>query len=217
VAWWRWALKTRAAINPLLNSYSANCEAGDQSPRVRFLGGNFSGGPGDPPVVRRCTVPAGTAFFFPVLNAVWASSPAPNKGCEIPADPWYGTRPGDPGYRAFLRTVYRPAGIDPKNPKGSLRLSVDGKAVAGIEKRFVRSGVFFNALLPDDNIFDAQLEVDCFSRILVTPNVGFGYHVFLYPLPPGRHTLRWRADAALPLLGDLHQDATYHITVQRPD
>jgi hypothetical protein len=214
VAWWRWALKTPARVNPLLDPSSSNCAAGDQPRRVRFIGGNFGGGADDPPVVRKCTVPAGTAFFFPVLNAVWASTPAPNPGCAIPADPWYGTRPGDPGYRAFLSTIYRPAGVDPNNPKGSLTLAIDGKPVKGIEKMFVRSKAFFDAFLPDDNIFDAALGFDCFNRISVTPNVGYGYHVFLPPLAPGRHTIRWTADATLPLLGTLHQDVTYHVTVR---
>jgi len=214
VAWWRWALKTPASVSPLLDPDSTNCGAGDQPGNVRFLGGTFTGGANDPPVVRRCTVPAGTAFFFPVLNGIWASTPAPNKGCPVAPDPWYGTRPGDPGYREFLKMIYRPAGDDPENPKGSLRLSVDGKAVVGIENWYLRSSAFFNALLPDNNFFDAVIGLNCFDRILVTPNVGYGYHVFLYPLPPGRHTIRWTADAALPLLGDLHQDVTYHITVR---
>ncbi|MGE3294156.1 MAG: hypothetical protein AB7O95_22555, partial [Geminicoccaceae bacterium] len=69
-AWWRWALATPARVNPLLDPHATNCDAGRQPRHVRFLGGNFSGGAEDPPVVRRCTVPFGTALFFPILNAV---------------------------------------------------------------------------------------------------------------------------------------------------
>jgi hypothetical protein len=214
VAWWRWAIKTRAAANPLLDPQSSNCGAGDQPARVRFLGGTFTGGADDPPVVRHCTVPVGTAFFFPVLNAVWASTPEPRTGCPIAADPWYGSRPGDPEYRQFLRDIYRPVGVDPDNPGSSLALFVDGKRVAGVADWYLRSPAFFDALLPDDNVFDALVGVDCYGRIRLTPNVGYGYHAFLYPLPQGRHTIRWTADAVLPFLGTLHQDVTYHVTVR---
>ena len=213
VAWWRWALGTPAARSPLLEPDSTDCGAGRQPDRVRFLGGTFTGGASDPPVRRRCTVPAGTAFFLPVLNAVWASTPEPNPGACPTADPWYGSRPGDPAYRLFLQQIYRPAGVDPHNPKGSLTLAIDGKKVAGVQNWYLRSNVFFDALLPDANVFDALFGVDCYGRIKVSPNVGYGYHAFVYPLPPGHHTIRWTADATLPLLGALHQDVTYHVTV----
>ena len=69
--------------------------------------------------------------------------------------------------------------------------------------------------MPDNNIFDVVLDLDCFGRVLVTPNVGYGYYIFLRPLPPGRHTIRWRADAKLPFFANLlHQDVTYHVTVR---
>jgi hypothetical protein len=215
VAWWRWALATPARVNPLLDPRSENCDAGHQPRKVRFLGGNFSGGAEDPPVVRKCTVPLGTAFFFPVLNAIWASTPAPNPGCNVTADPWYGSRPGDPAFYKFIHDVYVPAGKNPKNRPGSLTLSVDGTPIKNIELLYKRSRIFYNAILPDDNIFDASLKANCFDRTFVTPNVGFGYHVFIPPLPPGKHVLRWNANATLPILGDLHQDVTYHITVKR--
>ena len=214
IAWWQWALATSASVNPLLDPRSSACDIGVQPAHVRFIGGNFGGGAGDPPVERHCTVPAGTALFFPVLNGVWASTPTPKHGCDVAGDPWYGTRPGDPGYRVFLDTVYKPAGIDPKNPKGSLTLTVDKEPIHGIEQRYLISRVFFHAVLAKYNIFDAILKADCFDSINLSPDVTFGYYIFLAPLPPGRHTLRWKADATLPILGKLHQDVTYHITVQ---
>ena len=215
IAWWRWAIRTPAAISPLLKADSTNCGAGIQPDHVRFLGGNFTGSTDDPPVERGCTVSEGTAFFLPVLNGVWASTPAPNPGCSaFAADPWYGSRPGDPTYREFLRTIYQPVGIDPDNPKGSLTLSIDGKRVPGVQNWYLRTKVFFNALLPDDNVFDAIVNFDCYNRIKVSPNVGYGYYAFIYPLPPGHHTIRWTADAALPFLGTPHQDVTYHVTVR---
>lgn len=214
IAWWRWALATPASVNPLLDPPSARCDAGIQPRNLRFLGGTFTGAAGE--VVRHCTVPRGTALFFPILNGVWASTPEPNPGCDIPADPWYGSRPGDPAYRQFIRDIYIPAGKNPGNPPGSLTLSIDGKPIKWLEKLYTRSSVFFNAVLPDDNIFDDLLGANCFNRIFVTPNVGFGYHVLVPPLPPGEHTLHWTADGTLPFpTGTLHQDVTYHLTVKR--
>ena len=221
IAWWRWAVATPASINPLLKPHSTNCDAGIQPHKIRFLGGNFTGGADDPPVVRHCTVPRGTALFFPILNGAWLSSPAPKPapGCEVfKPDPWYRSRPGDRRYKLFLREKYVPAGIDPKNPPGSLTLTIDGEKFKNLSDHYVRSSVFFNAILPNDNIFDALLGADCFNRIILSPNVGVGYHVFIPPLSPGRHTLRWTADATLPpaiLEGTLHQDVTYYLTVER--
>ena len=44
-AWWKWALETEASDNPLLDPVpTPSCAAGDQPSRVRFLGGNFTGG-----------------------------------------------------------------------------------------------------------------------------------------------------------------------------
>ncbi len=129
VEWWRWALRTPASVNPLVDPDAKRCDVGAQPGHVRFLGGNFTGGANDPPVQRQCSVPAGTAFFFPVLNGVYISTPKPKRGCTVPPDPWYGTRPGDPGYQDFIANVYRVAGVDPDNPRGSLRLTIDGKPI----------------------------------------------------------------------------------------
>ena len=79
---------------------------------------------------------------------------------------------------------------------------------------YLRTKVFFNALLLDDNLFDAIANLNCYSRIKLSPNVGYGYYAFIYPLAPGHHTIRWTADAALPFLGTPHQDVTYHVTVR---
>lgn len=224
IAWWRWAAGTPASVNPLLKAESTNCDAGIQPRNVRFLGGTFTGGAGDP-VVRRCTVPRGTALFFPILNGSWLSSPAPFPDCKdyFAPDAWYGSRPGDPAYKQFIGEIYIPAGKDPGNQSGSLTLSIDGKPIGGLERLYTRSSVFFNVKIPDYNIYDAVVamlsgnsEANCFDRMFLTPSVGFGYHVFVPPLPPGQHTLRWTAQGKLPFFANtLYQDVTYHLTVKR--
>lgn len=213
-AWWRWAVETAAPDHPLLDPHSANCDAGDQPGHVRFLGGNFTGGAGDPPVRRICKVRAGTALFFPLANSVWVSTPA-SPACGIAADPWYGATPRDPRFQQFRHDIVDPVGQVPANRRGDLTLQVDGKAVRGLLRHYVRSPVFFRTVLPDDNILDALNGRDCFPSIRVQPNVGWGYYVFLRPLPPGRHTIRWTANARLPLFppDPEHQDVTYDLIV----
>ena len=71
---------------------------------------------------------------------------------------------------------------------GSLTLTVDGKSANNLVNLYLVSNVFFDVDLPDDNIFDEN----CFPAIVVSPNVGWGYHVFLNPLPPGQHTIQWK-------------------------
>ena len=208
-AWWKWALETEASDHPLLDpDPTPSCAAGDQPSRVRFLGGTFTGGEPFPPV-RTCTIPSGTALFFPILPAVWASTPA--TACSS-ADTWYNTTPGDEGYDDFLDDIVDKAGDAPEN--ALLTLEVDGKSAKNLVSLYLVSNVFFDVDLPNDNIFDVLFGIDC-PAIVVSPNVGWGYYVFLNPLPPGLHTIQWTANATLPILpGPLRQKVTYLLTVE---
>src|SRR5258708_30783707 len=60
-AWWQWCFSLPVTAHPLFDT--ADCSAG-QAGSVWFLGGNFTG----TPVTRNCSVPTGTALFFPILN-----------------------------------------------------------------------------------------------------------------------------------------------------
>ncbi|MCK6459332.1 MAG: hypothetical protein L6Q95_05500 [Planctomycetes bacterium] len=67
-AWWEWAASIPADSNPLLDQTGESCHEG-QSGKVFFLAGTF----GETGVVRECTIPTGTALFFPIVNVVaWA-------------------------------------------------------------------------------------------------------------------------------------------------
>ena len=211
-AWWKWALETEASDSPLLDPNSSNCAAGDQPSGVRFLGGNFTGGASDDPVERTCTIPSGTALFFPIVNAVWVSTP--ETVCSS-ADDWYNTRPGDTEYDQGFLGFIGPTGVAPANDPGSLTLKIDGIAAKNLTNLYLQSNIFFDVALPEDNIFDG-----C-PAMLLSPNVGWGYHVFLNPLPPGLHTIQWTADATLPYPPfdpnqpvEFHQDVTYYLTVK---
>src|SRR5205823_8952020 len=69
--WWQWAFSLPVDHHPLYDT--ADCSAG-QSGKVWFLGASFAPtvtGSGQVVAIatRHCTVPTGTALFFPILNA----------------------------------------------------------------------------------------------------------------------------------------------------
>jgi hypothetical protein len=67
-AWWTWALADPSPLGgELTNDYEGGqqCE-GEFVEGVFFLAGTFGGGD----ATRTCTVPAKTALFFPVINAI---------------------------------------------------------------------------------------------------------------------------------------------------
>lgn len=68
VAWFQWALGTRADRNPALDKTGAFAGEGQRGP-VWFLGGNFGGA-----TTRTFVLPAGKAIFSPVLYKLSTTS-----------------------------------------------------------------------------------------------------------------------------------------------
>lgn len=72
-AWWDWAVNQPPDMNPILDETGEFASVGqDPAGKVFFLAGNFGG-----ETVRECTVPAGKALFFPIVNGLWI---APEEG-----------------------------------------------------------------------------------------------------------------------------------------
>jgi hypothetical protein len=206
-AWTRWAVQARAAAHPLLDT-TADCGTGQQG-KVWFLGGKLT--PEGTAVERRCTVPSGTALFFPLANEFWVSTP---KLACVPADPWHGATPADRRkWALFERGILER--IRPPRSTDRLSLRLNGKPAGDLAGFFVRSSVF-SARLPADNVFDGleACGADDIPGFLATPSIAWGHYVYLEPLPPGRHTLRWRANLRGGVFApSLEQDITYRITV----
>jgi len=63
--WWQFVLALPISENPLVDVTGEKCAVGQRGP-VWFLMGSL----GTDPVTRTCSIPEGTALFFPVINFV---------------------------------------------------------------------------------------------------------------------------------------------------
>ena len=132
-AWWQWALSKPAAENPLIGDYSGGpqCDGEpvtDVSGKKWFLGGSLS----EEPVVRTCTAPVGTQFFFPVVNNL-----------NIPF-------PGETEEELLQQVNER---LDAQLANATWVVTVDGRTVK--EERLVRAVTgFFTAEVPEGGLLD---------------------------------------------------------------
>ncbi len=124
-AWWQWALSGTAADNPVADPTGASC-AVRQTAAVWFLAGTFGGD-----AERTCTVPAGKALFFPIINTVWAN---------------------DPGGTATEDEVRAAARADLVGATASAE--IDGTAITNLQGYLVESPTF-TLVLSDDNVLGA--------------------------------------------------------------
>lgn len=156
-AWWQWALGLPTSSHPLLDT--ASCAAGQSGP-VWFLGGAFTG----TATTRSCTVPAGTALFFPLLNSECSTVEPP---------PFYGA---DEAELRACAAGWVDIGSD-------VFCVVDGAAIENaVDYRVVSPLFAFDA--PDDNIFGIPGPISGSS-------VSDGYWVFLTPLSAGHHVIHF--------------------------
>ena len=190
--WWQWALETPASISPILDMTGAHCAEG-QEDRVWFLAEPVGGDPNGVPVVenRKCTVPADTALFFPLISS------------------YYGAFLSDPPEQRteqFVRSIVACGNV-------SIDASIDGIAISNDPNRYFSKTALFDVQLPEDNIFGVDTSI--IPELLLSPSVAQGYFVFLRPLRPGVHTIHWTASQNCPF-GDFAQEVTYSLTVQKP-
>ncbi|HEY9642959.1 MAG TPA: hypothetical protein V6C57_20895 [Coleofasciculaceae cyanobacterium] len=150
------------------------------------MGGTISGG--GEPVVRNCTLPPGTALFFPLISFYYGA---------------FLTDPPDQRTEAFLRTQV--AGCE--HPT-LLKAQIDGALVSNPIQYLERSPLF-DIQLPTDNVFGVNESL--VPQLKLSPSVDQGFYLFLNPLPPGRHTIHWEAVCS----NGAKQNNTYNITVQR--
>jgi hypothetical protein len=137
--------------------------------------------------LRGALIPSGRSLFFPIINNSWFT---------------FSTDTDQSEGNARMQARCTDARIDV--------VSIDGVKVQNSLRFF--TGVsgsrspLFNAVVPSDNLFGLN------AGDLTGPDAEQGYYLFVRPLPPGSHTIRWIASGCTP--GGA-QDVTYHLTVQR--
>lgn len=74
--WWQWAYSMPQSESPLRDMTGDKCGV-NQEAAVWFLAGGF----GSSKIARRCTVPADTHIFFPIINMVEYTPPGSRRTC----------------------------------------------------------------------------------------------------------------------------------------
>lgn len=186
--WQEWVVGIPAAENPLTDATGQYCGQ-RQVDRVWFLAGTF--GPGS--AVRACSIPAHKALFFPLINSAYfafLSDPPENRTVE---------------YVRSQAKCTEPAQVS---------VSIDGVRVANPQRFFTgpsgSESPIFNVQLPPGNLFG--LDEAAAPELLLSPSAEQGYYLFLYPLSPGKHTIRWVASGCT---AGLFQDITYNLIVAK--
>jgi hypothetical protein len=153
-AWWQWGLGIKKDKNPITDQTGKFAGEGQSGP-VWFLAGNFGG-----ETKRTCSIPAGKALFFPVVNQ----------------------GPGTSAERADEKVLSATA-KELMDTAEDLQVIVDEKPLKDVVKYRVATPLFtLNG--PDK----ADAVVDNASG--ACKMVSDGYWIMLKPLDKGDHTLR---------------------------
>jgi hypothetical protein len=186
--WQEWAVGVPAAENPVSDTTGQYCGQ-RQVDQVWFLAGTF----GSDPVVRACNIPSDKALFFPLIyNAYFA----------------FLRDPPDQRTEKYVRSQAK------CTPPARISVSIDGNQVAHPQRFFTgpsgsESPIFY-VQLPPGNLFG--FDEATIPELLLSPSAEQGYYLFLYPLSPGKHTIRWVASGCS---AGGFQDITYNLTVAK--
>ena len=192
--WWKWTYSLPVDGHPLFDT--AACDAG-QSGQVWFTGGTFAVLVQEPGVLlgkvtRACSVPAGKAIFFPILNVECATIEGNGETeAELRACANF--------FGGFITTA---------------ECEVDGVALGNVLNNYrLESPLFTFGPLPENNILQPFIPAAVAGA--TSPSVGNGVYLMLAPLSRGEHTLHTYGVADLTSIGGpkFIQDITYHLTV----
>jgi hypothetical protein len=163
VSWWQWVLGAPTDTSPVTGS--GNCED-RQSGKVWFLVGSFLG----PDLTKRtCTIPEGKSLLIPLINKgyfAWPSDPIEQQTTE------------------FVRSLTL---CQEKQEKVVIEAFIDDVPVKN-ETRYYEQSPFFSVQVAPDNPWNVS------GKDLVWyPGADSGYYLFLWPLEPGKHEIKWKA------------------------
>jgi hypothetical protein len=182
--WWQWVLSIPAAHSPIADTTGKDC-AQQQSGPVFYLAGTSGGGA----VTRSCTVPAGKALFFPILNALWGSAVG---DC----------RPSNPRVDCNIASLRNLAAGSMDSV--SLKALIDGQPVENLHQQRVQSPVL-TITFPDN---------PAAAKGPYTPNVSDGYWLLLSPLSTDNHTIYFKGEVTGGPFQGFVVEVTYKLTVQ---
>jgi hypothetical protein len=193
--WWQWALGVPAATNPVTDTTGEHC-AQRQVDNVWFLAGSF----GSDQVVRTCEIPAGKSLFFPLINSAYGA--------------FLNDEPPETRTEEFVRKMAN------CTEAAQISVRIDGFTIPSPTGFFTgpsgSQSPIFNVQLPPHNVLGAvpggltSHGKKNAAELVLSPSAEQGYYLFVRPLSPGTHTIRWTASGCVP---DLSQDITYHLTV----
>lgn len=192
-AWWQWALAFKNADNPILDISGDKCGNGQGDGPVFFLAGTAT----NPTLRTLCTVPAGKALFFPIINAECST---------VEPYPFLGGNERD--LRVCASKILDGADLR------SLKVSIDGVGLQGQGLKAFRaqSPVYGFTCTADDNFLTP------FPNHTTNPassglSLSDGYWVMVEPLPPGKHTIHFEGVFASGTATGWLQNVTYQFTV----
>lgn len=186
--WWQFVLSIPTTVNPLADQSGQDCMVGQHGP-VWFLVGTF----GQPTAVRICSIPAGKALFFPIVNSVNLDT---RNACGQGPEP-------------LLVRDLRAASAAFADGATNLAVDIDGERIKQLQHRFrVRSAVF-ELTVPADNLFNPFCPNGLPARTYF-PAVDDGFYVMLKPLEVGTHTLHLHGE--VPSQG-FSVDVTYYLNI----
>lgn len=203
--WWQWILSLPAPApnggsNPLFTDGAVDCSLGqslhDKSNQVWFLAGRTCIS-NCPPILtanRTCSVPTGTALFFPVLNAAWDNIGFGTPPTNLTVDE----------LKVLAAQFSEPA---------ELHATIDGTPIQNL-LTYRSQFAPFGYTIPSTNnlyqLFGLDIPGVNWPSTFVYPTASDGYYLMLQPLRPGTHRINFGGTAKNT---GFALDITYTITV----
>jgi hypothetical protein len=167
---------------------------------VWFLGGKFCqvGQICSGSATRSCSLPAGKALYFPILNVEDSA----------PEEPAFGCGNSLPTLLAGTIAEMRQCNEAVINGTTGFSAQIDGGTVPHLKERFRMQSNAFGFTMPEDNLLDAIGEGP-FAAGTYFPAVDDGVYLMLSPLPAGTHVLQFQGTFA----NGFTENITYTLSV----
>ena len=180
--WFQWLLSIPENSNPSNDETGRNCSINQNDPNVWFLAGTGGGR-----AERTCTIPAGKAILFPIINVECSYAEFPNLKTE---------------------SELRACAKSDQDKVTNLEASIDGMKIQDLNKYRIQS-VLFNVTLPTNNILG--------QKAGITEAVADGFYILLQPLPAGNHEIHFSGllvDYTTTGPQNFGTETIYHLKVQ---